>query len=121
MTAQVNEIVFWSNRNFTTAGEKTSSAGRFVGIEGVVFYMYSDDVACTYIIEVNAPGGWRELCEGTIEKAKLTIVDIGFYIPEARLKITPDSPPGTWKLSATAYGYPLVFKSPNEFCIIGGG
>lgn len=105
--AQVNKVLFWDKRRFETAGEKTSTPGSFVGTQGEIFYMISKGAISTYKIEIKVFDTWEDLAEGTLEQNKLSIVDIDFYIPEARLLVTPKTLDAV--VTAMAWGYPAVY------------
>ena len=111
--SQVNKVLFWDKRKFETAGEKTSTPGSFVGVTGEIFYMVSKGAPSTYKIEIKVFDTWEELAEGTLEQDKLTIVDIDFYIPEARLLVTPKTLDAV--ITAMAWGYPAVYiRTPSD-------
>lgn len=105
--AQVNKILYWNKQQFSTPGEKTSTPGSFTGVRGEIFYMVSKGAASTYKIEIKVFEEWELLAEGTLEQDKLSIVDIDFFVPEARLKVMPVSLAAV--ITATAWGYPAVY------------
>ena len=105
--AQINKIVYWDKRKFETSGEKTSTPGSFVGVLGEIFYMISKGAPSIYKIEIKVFETWELLAEGTLEQDKLAIVDIDFYIPEARLLVTPKTLDAV--VTAMAWGYPAVY------------
>jgi hypothetical protein len=60
----VNDITFFNEQNFISASEKTSRSGIFVGVEGVIFYMYSDSQPGIYNIDIKVSSvvnSWFEL------------------------------------------------------------
>jgi len=111
----VNDITFFNNQNFTTINEKTSRSGIFVGVEGAIFYMYSDTEPGIYRIDVKVSDvvdQWFELAEDTIEADTLAAVKIDFYVPEARIRFTPSAV--NTHFTAVAYGYPAVYRRKNK-------
>jgi hypothetical protein len=111
----VNDITFFNEQNFISASEKTSRSGIFVGVEGVIFYMYSDSQPGIYNIDIKVSSvvnSWFELAEDTIEAGVLAAVKIDFYVPEARIRFTPSS--ADTRFTAVAYGYPAVYKRRNR-------
>lgn len=110
---QVNEILFWKNRTFTSTTEKTSLSGRFVGVLGEIFYIISKNSSGIYRIDIKVADDWEELAEGTCLEDRLTIVDVNFFVPEARIRFTPTLI--TASLTAKAWGYPSVFiRGPHD-------
>jgi len=106
----VNIVEYWIKKNFVAIGEKTSHRGEFVGIQGVIFFFRAATQDATYIIEtrMDPNDDWVTLADGTVPADQLTVIDIDFFIPEARLKITPVAVPMVF--SAKAYGYPAVYS-----------
>jgi len=117
---QVNEILFWNKRKFTSTTEKTSLTGKFVGVLGEIFYLVSKNDAGLYRIDIRVGDEWEELAEGTCKQDKLTIVDIDFFVPEARVRFTPKSLDCV--VTVKAWGYPAVFsRGPFDPCTGAGG
>lgn len=106
--AQVNDVVFWSNERFDATSEKTSCTGNFVGVEGEVFYLYSKDQNATYYIDAKIEGTWHQLATGALTAGTLQVVDVDFYIPEARVRIKLAAAPS--EVTARAYGYPAAYS-----------
>lgn len=108
MPLQVNSVTYFGGPvKFDTAAENTSVSGKFVGVQGVVFYMLSSNDYSTYKIEVKVQDLWVEIAVGTCKTDTLSVVEISFYVPEARIKVTPHST--LVEFRASAYGYPAVF------------
>lgn len=107
MAIQVNEVVYYANQSFNSLGEKTSGPGKFVGVQGVVFYLYSKDQDGYYRIEMRTiAGDYRQIAEGTVSADELEIINITFPLKEARVVFSPVAIPV--EFSAEALGYPIV-------------
>ncbi len=112
---QTNEILFFRKQGFSSLGEKTSAAGLFVGVQGEIFYLFSEADNSDYIIEIKFDKdlSWVSLIEGTVKAGILTIIDVDFFIPAARIKVTPKSTAVVF--TAKTFGYPAVFiRGPGD-------
>ena len=112
---QTNEILFFRKKKFSAVGEKTSLAGLFIGVQGSIFYLLSEADSSEYVIEIrfDEDVGWIPLVEGTAKAGILTIIDVDFFIPEARIKVTPKTDAVVF--TAKAFGYPAVFvRGPGD-------
>lgn len=106
MPVPVNKAIYFRNYTFETLTEKTSGPAKFVGVQGVVFYVKTSEHGIMHI-DIRVGSEWEELTEETVRQNKLHVLDIGFYIPEARVRFTPETVNTVF--SASAYGYPSVF------------
>jgi hypothetical protein len=107
MAVPINRVIYFNDFNFKATTVKTSGPCEFVGVQGVIFFCFSDDEDGILNIDIKVASQWRELTEETVLKGKLHVVDIDFFIPEARVRFTPDAAPT--KFTATAHGYPSVY------------
>jgi hypothetical protein len=112
MPLPVNQIKFFDEFSINDSLEKTSGPGLFRGTQGEIFYFYSDDGEAKYRIDAQILGKWREIAEGTIPADDLHVVEISFFVPKARVRITAASAP--LKISVEAYGYPAVYIRESE-------
>ena len=104
----INVATFFKNQHIKNTSPKTSRECTFVGTQGQIFFLYSSDEDGLYKIEINIANAWRELADDTVEAGRLTIIDIPFFIPNARLVFEAKAAPTVF--SAEAYGYPVVYR-----------
>jgi len=117
---QINEILFWNKMKVTSGNQKTSLTAKFVGVLGEIFYIVSNGAPSIYYVDVKIADEWEELAKGTAKDGKLTIVDIDFFVPEARLRVVPSGADAF--VTAKAGGYPAVFsRGPYDPCTGAGG
>jgi len=110
MTQIVNMGELWLDSHVNVLTEQTSQSIRFVGVMGEVFYILVVGADATYSLEAGAfTNAWKEVAKGSLKDNELSVVKIDFYMPYARLKITPVAQPIT--LNVAAYGYPAVYSS----------
>jgi hypothetical protein len=107
MTIPVNKVRYFDKFYFKNTNEKTSGPGLFVGVHGVIFHVFSKDQAGILHIDIKVADDWRELTEETVRAGKLHVIDIDFFIPEARVRFAPKVAPT--EFTAVAYGYPAVY------------
>lgn len=107
MPKPINKAVLFRRQLFHAASAKTSGSVSFVGVQGAVFYFKADKEGIVYI-DIKIDEDWENLIEDPILADKVHVVDIDFFIPEARVRFLPDEAETTLKF-ATAYGYPSVF------------
>lgn len=104
----INKADLFSSFLCEAAVEYTSEdACLFRGVQGEIFFLLSKDHDSTYAIDIRVGGEWQQLAEGTLAKDELMIVDIAFYIPEARVRVTPSAINA--RLTVETFGYPTVF------------
>jgi hypothetical protein len=106
MAVAVNKVLYFKKHRFTTVTEKTSGPGRFVGVQGVIFYCKSTEAGILHI-DIKVDEDWEELTEETVRANKLHVIDIGFFIPEARVRFEPKVVDAVF--TAVAHGYPAVY------------
>lgn len=106
MPVPINKAVYFRRYLFETVNEKTSGPAQFVGVHGVVFYCKATAAGILHI-DIKVGDTWEELTEETVRANKLHVIDVGFYIPEARIRFQPKS--ADTYFSASAYGYPSVY------------
>ena len=106
MAVPINKVVYFRRYVFETLNEKTSGPARFVGVQGVVFYVKSTESGILHI-DIRVGSDWDELTEETVRANKLHVLDVEFYIPEARVRFEPKTVNAVF--SASAYGYPSVY------------
>jgi len=112
---QINEILFLRKQTFLSLGQKTSAAGRFIGVTGSIFYLLAegDDVIYEIEIFVDPDMGWQSLTKGTASKDRMKAIDVDYYIPMARVKVTPTTLSSV--ITVKAYGYPSVYvRGPGD-------
>lgn len=107
MSTPVNKAVLFRNQLFISTSEKTSGPVLFVGVQGIIFYIKSDK-AGKVRIDIRVDDQWEELVEDPVRAAKMHIINIPFYIPEARARFEPDAADTTLR-TITAIGYPSVY------------
>lgn len=108
MATQVNEVIYFRNRELNSTAEKTSETGLFIGVRGIIFYIYAKDNPGKYRIDVKIADQWFELAEGTAKQDSLEIVDFDFFAPEMRIRFEAKTLP--CNLTVVAYGYPAVYS-----------
>ena len=106
MPVPINKAVYFRSYTFETTNEKTSGPAQFVGTQGVVFYCKSTGAGILHI-DIKVDNQWEELTEETVRANKLHVIDIAFFIPEARVRFAPTAINAVF--SASAYGYPSVY------------
>lgn len=106
MPVPVNKANYFRSYLFEAVTEKTSAPAQFVGVQGVVFYCKSTGAGILHI-DIKIGSNWEELTEETVRANKLHVIDVGFYIPEARIRFLPKAVGS--RFSASAYGYPAVY------------
>lgn len=112
---QINSVLFFRKQKFLSISQKTSSLGRFIGVTGTIFYLLSEGDDCIYEIEilVDKDMGWQSLTKGTATKDKMKAIDVDYFIPQARIKVTPKSTDSIF--TAKAFGYPAVYiRGPGD-------
>jgi len=106
MAVPINKAIYFRSYTFETLTEKTSGPAQFVGVQGVVFYCKSTQAGILHI-DIKVGSNWEELTEETVRENKLHVLDVGFYIPEARVRFEPKVINAVF--SASAFGYPSVY------------
>lgn len=106
MPVPINKAIYFRGYTFENTNEKTSGPAQFVGVQGVVFYFKSTEAGILHI-DIKVGSQWEELTEETVRANKLHVLDIGFYIPEARVRFEPKVAGAFFSVSA--YGYPSVY------------
>lgn len=106
MTVAVNKVVYFRKHYFKTVTEKTSGPGLFVGVQGVIFFCKSTEAGILHI-DIKVDEDWEELTEETVRADKLHVIDVGFFIPEARVRFAPKTAEAVF--TAVAHGYPSVY------------
>lgn len=103
----VNQATYFKAYKVPDLVEKVTQRVNFVGVRGVIFYIYSADQAGTYSIDVKIAGVWHELATKAIIADHLEVVDVTYYIPNARVRFTAAVADAV--LTVEAHGYPSVF------------
>jgi hypothetical protein len=104
----VNAGTLWLRKELTSTAPAESPEIQFVGVLGEVFYMRARNQTCTFILQVQAFGDqWDDVAEGTLPVGELVAASVEYYMPKARVVITPKVAPVYVDISA--YGYPAVF------------
>jgi hypothetical protein len=106
MATPINKAKFFDNMNFKSAAEKTSSSCLFVGVQGAIVYCKSTQNGVLGIDMRVLDDEWWCLAEEPVKAGIPHVVDVGYYVPELRVRFFPDAP---CVFSCVAYGYPSVF------------
>ena len=107
----VNAGTLWLRKELDTTAEVASPEIQFVGVLGEVFYMRCRNQDCTFRIQVQAFGDqWDDVAEGTLPLGELMVASIEYYMPKARVLVTPKATvlPAVY-VDISAYGYPAVY------------
>lgn len=114
MPIPINKVVYYRRYLFETTNEKTSGPAEFVGVQGVIFFCKSTEAGILHV-DIRVDDQWEELTEETVRANKLHVIDIGFFVPEARVRFAPKVVGAVF--SASAYGYPSVYiREDLSFC-----
>jgi hypothetical protein len=106
----VNAGTLWLRKELVSTAPAESPEIQFVGVLGEVFYMRARNQTCTFIIQVQAFGDqWDDVAEGTLLAGELMAVSVEYYMPKARVIVTPVAAPGPVYVDISAYGYPAVY------------